>query len=422
VALLGTAGLSAATALPGLIDALDDKEEVRAAATFAIGHLGSAGTKAIPRLMEEIHFQNSAAAQALFEIDPDSTTTLTLVLDSLQDPSKTPDFRRGLLNSLWLTRLRTPRLLAVLDDLAEQNPSLKEDAIRLKERLRPSNAKSKIPQFPSKSYKKEDISILIQRIKTSPDDFEAISGITSLGPQAAEAVPILMEIIKEKRARHPGNIVSIFGAIGPAARDAVPLIMELAKSDEASVALNSINTLGRIGPVASASINLIAGFLTDSDPSFRWTAANALRKIDPGQSARCVPILVQSFQDGHKDLYEITTLGDLGPLAKGAVPALLQLLQTENQDSRVFAARAISKIDPSLSAKTVPVLLAALQDETFFNRHLVARTLGDLGIAAASTLPTLKSLTHDSDSVLQKAATEAVTKIEAVQKGNPRSI
>jgi beta-lactamase regulating signal transducer with metallopeptidase domain/HEAT repeat protein len=420
--LVGTAGLSAAAALPGLIDELDDEEEVRTAATQAIGHLGSAAFAAIPVLTEEIHFQNSAAAQALFEIDPDSIKTLNLVLDALQDPSKTPDFRRGILNSLWITHLRTPRLLAVLDDLAEQNPSLKEDAVQLRERFRPAKERSKIPQFPGKTYKKEEIVTLIQRLKTSPDDFEAISAITALGPQAAEAVPILMEIIEAKRVRFVGNIVAVFGGIGPAAKDAVPLIMELAKSDEAGVAQNSINTLGRIGPAASASIRLLTGFLTDSDPSFRWTAANALRKIDPSQTARCLPILVQSFQDGRKDVFEITTLGDIGPPAKAAIPALLKLLQTENRDSRIFAARAISKIDPSLSVKTIPVLVAALQDETFLNRHLVANALGDLGTAATSTLPTLKSLSHDMDAELQKAATEAVTKIEAVQKANPEPL
>ena len=105
--------------------------------------------------------------------------------------------------------------------------------------------------------------------------------------------------------------------------------------------------------------------------------------------------LIRELQDSDSDIRSIAavTLGEMGPEAKDAVPALIQLLQDQDAEGfvRGNAARALGEIG-SGAVDAVPVLIQALQDREV--RGDAARTLGKIGIpiaieVAKDTVPAL---------------------------------
>jgi len=105
--------------------------------------------------------------------------------------------------------------------------------------------------------------------------------------------------------------------------------------------------------------------------------------------------LIRELQDTDSDIRSIAavTLGEIGPEAKDAVPALIQLLQDQDAEGfvRGNAARALGEIG-SGAVDAVPALKQALQDREV--RGDAARALGKIGIpiaieVAKDTVPAL---------------------------------
>src|SRR4051794_20333859 len=78
--LMGKMGERAKPGVPLLIAALEDEDDVRRQVTSAFADLGPVAIEAEPALLEELHFQNTEAARALFKIDPTSEEVLSAVI------------------------------------------------------------------------------------------------------------------------------------------------------------------------------------------------------------------------------------------------------------------------------------------------------------------------------------------------------
>jgi HEAT repeat protein len=79
------------------------------------------------------------------------------------------------------------------------------------------------------------------------------------------------------------------------------------------------------------------------------------------------------------------SLGEMGPKATRAVPALIKALDSDAEAVRGTAAMALGKIGP----KAVPALIKALDSSRREVRDVAARALGDIGPAAESAIPSL---------------------------------
>jgi bla regulator protein BlaR1 len=122
---------AASGALPELIDALEDEEEVRGLAIDCLGRIGPQASTAIPALLEELKFQNGAAAHALARIAPDSERVQEAIVNEAMDDSKAPGFRLSCLAAVQQMRVRTPRLNGALKELAAgSDEQLRRAALR----------------------------------------------------------------------------------------------------------------------------------------------------------------------------------------------------------------------------------------------------------------------------------------------------
>ena len=112
-------------------------------------------------------------------------------------------------------------------------------------------------------------------------------------------------------------------------------------------------------------------------------------------------------------------LAEIGPAAREAVPALIEVLRDPESFVRVWAAAALARIQPE-NADAIPALVAGTRDGIFFVRSLAAWHLGRLGPrhpGIGSVVPELRELLNDNDPSVRAEALVALENLAG--KGAP---
>jgi HEAT repeat protein len=104
-------------------------------------------------------------------------------------------------------------------------------------------------------------------------------------------------------------------------------------------------------------------------------------------------------------------LGEIGPAAKAAVPALIEALKGKDSVLHESAIQALGKIhsDPDV---VIPLLVTYLDDDSLNDE--AAAALGNFGSLAKGAIPKIMPLLHAKDKDAQAAAKEALKKIDPV--------
>ncbi|MBU4502509.1 MAG: HPr family phosphocarrier protein, partial [Nanoarchaeota archaeon] len=140
----------------------------------------------------------------------------------------------------------------------------------------------------------------------------AAVSLGNIGPEAKEAVPYLIEALKDVRLA--AAAAEVLGNIGPEAKEAVPYLIEALKDESLYVRLAAAEALGNIGPEAKEAVPYLIEALKDESLYVRRAAA--------------------------------VSLGNIGPEAKEAVPYLIEALKDESLYVRLAALEALDKIGP----------------------------------------------------------------------------
>jgi HEAT repeat protein len=105
-------------------------------------------------------------------------------------------------------------------------------------------------------------------------------------------------------------------------------------------------------------------------------------------------------------------LGDMGPAAAAAVPALEAAWKGSEPELRVAAAAALWRIGRHREA-ALRTLTQALRDKEYRDsRYQLVWTLGSLGPEARAAVPALREALDDPDSLVRRSAAEALKKID----------
>jgi HEAT repeat protein len=183
----------------------------------------------------------------------------------------------------------------------------------------------------------------------------------------------------------------------------------LLADESPKVRWSAARSLGRIGPQASAAVPALIEALKDEDESVRMFAAWALPRVGP--QAKDVPALIEAFK-GRRGVSGVAeALGQIGPEAKDALPAL-------RERPGIWSAYAIVQID-SDDKTGIPYLIEQL--ENFEDRHVqtrmaILRALGRVGPRAKAALPVLKEMMLDKDQYLRMEVAYAVARIDPSNK------
>ena len=263
----------------------------------------------------------------------------------------------------------------------------------------------------------------------------AAMALGDIGLQAKEAVPALLAAADDKNGLVRALVAGALGKTGRGAKGVVPALIGMLGDEHREARRAAATGLGDIGqadkPVLKA---LIATLGKDPDGAVRVDAAGALGQLGPKANS-AVPALLLALKDGYvqhhaaealgkigrsavKPLIDLAARGDsdkarlggiqalgkLGALAKSAVPVLLKCLRDKSADVRNASARALPKIKP-VEKEVVAALASRLEDKDRHVRTAAAGALGDVGPTARSAVPSLLTALKDEDwGVIQSAA------------------
>jgi len=217
------------------------------------------------------------------------------------------------------------------------------------------------------------------------------------------------------------------GHRGPDLQVKVQALIGALRDADATSRRRAAQALGECGPAAREAVGPLITALNDSDFWVSETASVALRKItgapspEAGRRRRAaeersstppaVEKLLLAFRDPASRWMAVVALGQMGPTAKDAVPALVEALEDQELAVRWDAAKALGRMGAA-AARAVPALAAVLheQDDAIVRQRAVV-ALGEIGPAARTAVPALIGALKDSGNHLDEQAGEALVRI-----------
>ncbi len=179
---------------------------------------------------------------------------------------------------------------------------------------------------------------------------EAIKGLARLGPVAGPAVPMLVQATRDRVAFVRRGAVAALGPLGMATPEVLEALIHGLVDVDAAVIDNAAHSLLALG---APSIGPLTNSLKDTDVGLRQMAVLTLSggirfgKLRPIPD-ETVTALIETLGDTSSDIRDeaARALADLGPQAKGALPALRQMAASDPADAvRLVAQRAIEQIE-----------------------------------------------------------------------------
>jgi HEAT repeat protein len=265
----------------------------------------------------------------------------------------------------------------------------------------------------------------------------AAYGLEELGPSATPAVPVLIDQLNDPDDFARAAASDALVAVGPAA---LPALLKATRDRRPLVRDYALGTVAQFKSADDLVLPALIAGLSDDTALVRRGAVQVLRSYlsihhDSAQAVllpqprldRLVHALIQALQDkgtaaGQDDLtvpkYAAYILGDLGPKAKPAVPALTALLDTPDPELRGLAMAVLGDIGPA-AAPAIPTILRRLDVSSVQDAKLklYIRTrgiwaLGQIGPEANAALPTLRKALHDPQDEVRRAAAAALKRIQ----------
>jgi HEAT repeat protein len=115
----------------------------------------------------------------------------------------------------------------------------------------------------------------------------AVNAVGKIGPEAKEAIPALIEMIRQTRNHDRKTLLGCNHALLAMGKEIVPYMISLLKDDEWEMRRGAAWILGKVGPDAKAAVPALTEALKDPNPAVQKKAAEALQKIT-GKNAEAV--------------------------------------------------------------------------------------------------------------------------------------
>jgi hypothetical protein len=222
-------------------------------------------------------------------------------------------------------------------------------------------------------------------------------GVIKLGLWGSEAVPGLIDNLRNPNSYTRKRAARLLARLGPEAVQAVPALIEVLRNDpKNTVRFNAAGAIGSIGPAAKEAVaDLIWALKNDDGGGVKREAAIALIKIgDPVELGALqalrehgVSFLARALQ-GHPDSWigpcrtlrisAAETLGKIGPVARTQIYWLERALRNDPEgEVRASVAKALGLIN---NPKALSVLRQALEDEEEDVRKAAAEAIKQIEV------------------------------------------
>lgn len=321
---------------------------LRAAAAAQLGRLGTAAYPAIFQLYHLIKNDpdpvvRAAATAAVMRIDPQTATTINVVLLKLNDGD---------------ANVRTAAARA----LSEIGPAAKE----IKEPVSAELLKSII--WP--------LNLALRVIEP--------------------AIPPLHQALRDGDPRVRAAAATTLGHICPHPEKTTPALLDALADPEPEVRAAAAWALGELPARGKPVAERLKGLLQDAQPAVRGAALLALVRIVPNDAA-ALPVIEGAVSDPAPDVQWalLRALGEIAPANLFAnrklAEALLALLRDPDPRMRAAAAHVLGRADLHLD-RAVQELSRSLEDKAPEVTVTAAEALGWMGPAADHAAPALEKL------------------------------
>jgi HEAT repeat protein len=310
--------VEAKPAVPAIIAALeeDPSEEVCKTAADALSRLGRGDAAVIAALIEAADDDDAGVRACVFlaltVADPEGKTVLPVLIRALKDMDGTGEAAALALGTMD-PKAAAPAIPALIEALQRDG-------------------------------------------KVRPDSgaLEAVADALALGtkdPKAAgPSIPALIEALRFRPASGAlDEVAETLGEFGPAARAAVPRLRELALKSKSGSALFALT---RIEPKGQATAQALESASRDENESVRAVAAGAMGRVTKEAERQASELMawvnmMEAEEHPEYSLAGARSLSLLGPAAKAAVPALLEMRGKSRGPRRGMLTRIVLRIDPN---------------------------------------------------------------------------
>ncbi|MBC8353533.1 MAG: alpha/beta hydrolase [Planctomycetes bacterium] len=235
------------------------------------------------------------------------------------------------------------------------------------------------------------IPVLLQTLRSSSDEtsFLAANTLREMGPDAAVALPDLIDMLKDEDSSDTvleqtiWVLTRIRSSAGPAADDLVRILNDDGRDE--SVRRIAAEALGSIGADAKHAIPDLIANLKDADvaPFLRIECSSTLARLDPN-SEKVTQALVVAFNEMESIFDAIgiaENLCDCGPGANAIVPRLMDAVDETSFDQRRSVVELLGKLGGTSIDVVSPLLVERLMDPTeeLIVRVAAAKALGNFG-------------------------------------------
>ncbi|MFQ5745501.1 MAG: HEAT repeat domain-containing protein [Acidobacteriota bacterium] len=193
-------------------------------------------------------------------------------------------------------------------------------------------------------------------------------------------------------------------------RPAREWIEQLLESDEPKERLEAASALAKMGPEVSGSTDALIVALGDQSSLVRTAATAALQRFGRDTLAKLYPA-VRGNQNPRVRAGSAVAISQIGAADPRTMPALIAALEDPSGLVRRIVTQVIS-IFGARAGEAVPALIKTLGDEDVEVRVAAATTLGIIGPAAEAAGPALRRVLQDSDENVRGAARTALRNIE----------
>jgi HEAT repeat protein len=376
-------GPAAAPAVPELSSLLDHKDpDIRMHAAIALAEIGEGAAPALPLLVakltdtEELVSVKFASAFALGRINQQDDAATRALVDAAKNGA--PLLK---VMSWWALARQNPdrskvvegAAVRIAEALTSDDPHLRKVAARaLAEFDVPRDIVRPILLKTLQHADPEVIGNAMDALASlGPEALEDIDDVLShpvarhfatlvifrMGPKAAPAATDLIEALQAAGNTEDDNLFRreaqmALAAIGPDAAAAVPVLVQSLASDDREVRGSACYALGKIGPAAAEAVPALQARLNELEDSGKVAFVWALLSIQPDDealAATAVPMLVGAL-DAPDEIVRAEAAGALGRIGEPAaqpdvIAELKKLLDDPAPQVQEAAAEALKELE-----------------------------------------------------------------------------
>jgi HEAT repeat protein len=395
-------------AVPGLLDGLKGSPFARVTVLRILGRIGPEARDALPKVRElladELAEVRAVAAWAAVNIDSGDEAGLAVLLTMLREKETTAGARLYEALAAYGPRARkaTPELLKRLATLPREYP--KGEIVQALARIG-SDTPDIIPALlgagrdvgPASRdvlrFQGEHVVLLLPDVRLSASPFERGDTVRLAASMRSDAVPPLVAVLKD-----PGR----------SAEDKVRALQLLTVLDH------------RTDLVIPALVEMLG----HDRREVQTAAATHLGNLGP-LAREAVPALQKWQKDGGSKELAVYSLAQIDPETPGVLPELLEWIANapfplspslRGYDSRAARAQFIlGRLAPE-KMNLLPALVAFWPKAKTGGRVVLAQTFAAFGPAAKDATPLLKEMLKDTDEKVRLEAAKALAHVEPGSK------